>query len=60
MQLQCRNARNDTKALQTKDKIDFSLVFKAMKSSAKSVTMTQQKCHLAQFGGASASGTAGS
>jgi hypothetical protein len=60
MQLQCRNSMNDTEALQTKDKIEFSPVLKAVKSSAKSVTVAQQERHLAQLGGASASGTAGS
>jgi cytochrome c5 len=45
-------------ALQTKDNIEFYLILKAAKSSAKSVTVAQQECHLAQLKGAPASGTA--
>jgi hypothetical protein len=58
MQLQCRHFRNDRKTLETKDKIYFYRFLEAMKNSAKSVTVAQQKRHLAQFSGASASGTA--
>jgi hypothetical protein len=41
MQLRCRNSRNGMEALQTKDKIEFYLILKAAKSSAKSVTVAQ-------------------
>jgi hypothetical protein len=41
MQLQCRNSRNHMEALQTKDKIDFYVILKAVKNSAKSVTVAQ-------------------
>jgi hypothetical protein len=49
MQLQCRNSKNDTEALQIKDQNDLFPVLKAAKSSAKSVTVAQQECHLAQL-----------
>jgi hypothetical protein len=45
------------KALQTKDKIDFYVILKAVKNSAKSVTVAQQERHLAQLNGVPASST---
>ncbi len=58
MQLQCRNSRIYMEALQTKEKIELKPILKASKSSAKSATVAQQECHLAQLDGAPASGTA--
>jgi len=47
-------------ALQTKGGFLLYLFYGRLKNSAKSVTVAQQECHLAQLGGALASGTAGS
>jgi hypothetical protein len=40
MQLRCRNSKSDMDALQTKDKINVYPFLKAIKNSAKSVTVT--------------------
>ncbi|MGA2279273.1 MAG: hypothetical protein ABSG80_03100 [Verrucomicrobiota bacterium] len=46
-------------ALQTKGEIEFFNSLEVIKNSAKSVTVAQLKCRLAQLGGAPASGSAG-
>gem|GEM_PF-3679392 len=49
MQLQCRNSKNDTEALQTKDGIQLNLFSGWLKNSAKRVIMAQSECRLAQL-----------